>query len=249
FQISPETATYIRVAVRRKVFRHLSGERLLRELLFLLMEHRPVGSLRLLSQLGLLNAIHPALSLSARRLGLLERVERTLSWYDSLPARAEPLLRWQVYLLALVDGLDRRRLVSLLDRLAIRGRARAVFLAAGAAVRSLEGAFRRLPADRARIHSIGSRHPSEVLVFASARTQRRSVRGALGNYLTQLAGTRLEISGRDLKEMGLEPGPAFARILREVLRRKLRGEVSGRQEELHLARQIAEGQGRSLSEY
>ena len=57
FTISPDTATFIRVAVRKKVFRHLSGERLLREIIFILMENRPLGALRMLSQLGLLTAI------------------------------------------------------------------------------------------------------------------------------------------------------------------------------------------------
>ncbi|MEE9226862.1 MAG: CBS domain-containing protein, partial [Acidobacteriota bacterium] len=73
FKISPETSTYIRVGVRKKMFRHLSGDRLLREVIFILMENRPLGSLRMLSQFGLLGVLHPSLKLTGGRLGLLNR--------------------------------------------------------------------------------------------------------------------------------------------------------------------------------
>jgi hypothetical protein len=57
----------------------------------------------------------------------------------------------------------------------------------------------------------------------------------VSRYLEQLGGTRLEITGDDLVAAGIPESPAIGRALEETLRRKLDGEVSGRDAELELA--------------
>ncbi len=53
------------------------------------------------------------------------------------------------------------------------------------------------------------------------------------------------LRGRDLIELGMRPGPAVGRILREVEAARVRGEVSGYEEELTLARKLMEDYGTS----
>jgi poly(A) polymerase len=48
------------------------------------------------------------------------------------------------------------------------------------------------------------------------------------------------VTGHDLIEMGLEPGPAFAEILRQVYDVQLEGGLPSRQDALALARRIAQ---------
>lgn len=48
------------------------------------------------------------------------------------------------------------------------------------------------------------------------------------------------ISGRDLQQAGLRPGPAFARILRSVADAQLEGRVSDQEQALALARELSE---------
>ena len=52
---------------------------------------------------------------------------------------------------------------------------------------------------------------------------------------------RLEIGGDDLLAAGVPESPAIGRALEETLRRKLDGEVAGRDEELRAALELAEG--------
>lgn len=47
------------------------------------------------------------------------------------------------------------------------------------------------------------------------------------------------LNGGDLKQLGLPPGPAYARILREVTEAQVRGDVSDRETALALARTLA----------
>ena len=91
------------------------------------------------------------------------------------------------------------------------------------------------------VHAVLSCEPPEALAMALAR-------GAPGDpvlrYLADLRGVRLEISGDDLIQAGVPESPELGRALEETLRRKLDGEVSGREQELELALALARGEER-----
>lgn len=57
----------------------------------------------------------------------------------------------------------------------------------------------------------------------------------LDRYLLEWRDVKLEIDGEDLIAAGVPQGPALGRGLQEALRRKLDGEVSGRERELEVA--------------
>jgi hypothetical protein len=61
-------------------------------------------------------------------------------------------------------------------------------------------------------------------------------------YMEQLGGARLEITGDDLVAAGIPQSPAIGRALEETLRRKLDGEVSGRDDELAMALGFAQAE-------
>ena len=54
-------------------------------------------------------------------------------------------------------------------------------------------------------------------------------------YYTGLAKISLDIGGKDLKEMGYMPSPAFKKVLDRMLSMKLNGKISGRKDELEAA--------------
>jgi tRNA nucleotidyltransferase (CCA-adding enzyme) len=66
----------------------------------------------------------------------------------------------------------------------------------------------------------------------------REERSELRDYLTRLRHVRLEIDGSDLDRMGLAESPQVGEILGEVHRRKLNGEIDGREAELAAAREL-----------
>jgi tRNA nucleotidyltransferase (CCA-adding enzyme) len=57
----------------------------------------------------------------------------------------------------------------------------------------------------------------------------------LDRYQLEWRGVRLDIDGEDLIAAGVSPGPALGRGLAEALRRKLDGEIAGREQELAAA--------------
>jgi hypothetical protein len=64
------------------------------------------------------------------------------------------------------------------------------------------------------------------------------VHAALARYFDELREVRLEISGADLADLGLAESPQVGEVLDQVLRRKLNGELDGREAELAAAREL-----------
>jgi tRNA nucleotidyltransferase (CCA-adding enzyme) len=72
-----------------------------------------------------------------------------------------------------------------------------------------------------------------------ARQRKHELRRAISHYLTHLQDVQIAVSGRDIAAMGLAPGPHYSTILRAVKRAVLNAEVATREEQLALARRLA----------
>ena len=79
----------------------------------------------------------------------------------------------------------------------------------------------------------------ESLLYLMAETGDEALQKKLSRYITQWRHEKVDITGEDLKKLGLPPGPLFSHILRLVLQAKLDGTAPGREEQLALARSLA----------
>jgi len=91
--------------------------------------------------------------------------------------------------------------------------------------------------------------PSEAVELAeSCRAEELVLGRAMGaewldEYMSQWRDVALEVDGAELLAAGVPQGPAVGRGLREALRRKLDGEISGHDEELEAALRAAKEDG------
>jgi tRNA nucleotidyltransferase (CCA-adding enzyme) len=70
-----------------------------------------------------------------------------------------------------------------------------------------------------------------------AKTQQEETRRAISRYFRDLKEVRPKLRGRDLKDMGITPGPVYRRILDQLLDGRLNGQLSSREEEMKFVRQ------------
>jgi tRNA nucleotidyltransferase (CCA-adding enzyme) len=75
-----------------------------------------------------------------------------------------------------------------------------------------------------------------------AKTTDEEVKKYISLYFTQLQNVRILITGDDLKEMGLQPGPRYREILDKVMKAKLDNKVASRDDELARVRKELERQ-------
>ena len=221
--LDPRTEELAREAIAAGAMRTVSGKRLRDELLDLLREDEMPAAIRRLCQLRLDRALYPNFLCNADRaasaaLGAGQvGADRALSVLASLIAPdADALHPW-------------------LDRMAFPRHERECV--ARAALTGPHLAHTLDPGMRSsELYDLLHLEPLEALAVALAW-------GAPGEpvlrYVGDLRGARLEVTGDDLVAAGVPESPALGQALSETLRRKLDGEVSGREAELKLALELA----------
>lgn len=237
FQIGGQTNRLIKNALQLNLFNRLSGTRIFHELQLIMDEEHPTECLKRLHEMKVLQAIHPLLELSPKRADLMEELERVRTLYTLLYVEP-PAISWKLFFLALTMNMERKETGQVLRRLGLTRREEREHLttrelvgeALGKLMNWREGVSR--PSD---IYFALEKLPLEGVLFLMAKSRKELIRKYISQYLTIWRFHSLDITGEDLKRLGLEPGPVFTRILRKVLSAGIDGDAPGRDEQLALA--------------
>ena len=230
FQMEVHTLGLARACVEMELVGELSSARLRDELEALLSEQEIAGTLHRLAELHLDRAVHPHLEAGEEAAALVAEL-------DGLRERFAPdTPRWRPRLAALARRLPPDELYDWFERIRLRRRdADRIADAVTVAPR-----LRELAAgtdEPAALRALAEPHDPDGVLMAMAGAD-DEVRTRLARYFDELRGVQLEISGADLADLGLAESPQVGAVLEEVLRRKLNGEVDGREAELAAAREL-----------
>ena len=186
----------------------LSPARMREEVVALLSEDKAERALDRLAELAAAPKLEP---------GLIGRL-------DTLRAELDPdAPTWRVRLTALAAAHP-----GLIGRLSLRRQdARAVEEAIAVAPRLAEAT------DPVEIADLAGRAPEGALLALAERDS-----ATLRDWFTRLRDVRLEVTGADLAELGVPESPRVGEILEELRRRRLRGELDGREAELAAAKEL-----------
>jgi tRNA nucleotidyltransferase (CCA-adding enzyme) len=225
-RLDPHTEELAREAIASGALGTVSGKRIRDELLDLLAEPEAPSALARMRELKLDCALHPAWRV------LPDRAASALLACGE--TGADPALAC----LAALMVPDAEALHPMLDWLALtRGERDRVSRAAEVGGHLAHRLSAGMPASA--IYALLHGEPLETLAVALAW-------GAPGEpvlrYLSELRGVRLEVTGDDLVAAGVPQSPAIGQALEETLRRKLDGELSGRDAELAAALAVARGE-------
>lgn len=237
FRIGKHTLNLIQNALRLGILEKVEGRRLWHELQTILQEKRPLPAVERLEELRVLGAIHPKLAFPEAKRVLFQEVEGALAWYDLLDLE-EPVVRWRVYLLALIDQLTDAEVREVLDRF-------------GFLPREAENlAAEKRAGDRAlsKIHSSARLSPSQVyallrpfsletLLYLVAKGRDRQAKKRISQFIGRDRSVKPMLTGEELKALGLRPGPVFRLALDALRDARLDGRVFTRQDEEALVRQ------------
>ncbi len=225
FALAGTSEDLAREATKGPVFGTVSGARVRDELMDLLGEPEAPAAVGRMAELGIAAALHARLNpdpelVAAAMLGATETgAEPGLAALAALCSAAPEELSGFVEGLSLASG-ERDRVL----RAASRGSELAAELAE--------------PLRPSELHGLLIAEPPEALALALAL-------GAPGevvlSFASSLRGAGLEIGGADLLAEGVPESPAIGEALAETLRRKLDGELSGRDAELRTALELARG--------
>jgi tRNA nucleotidyltransferase (CCA-adding enzyme) len=228
FRFEEHTARLARGCIDMGLVGDLSSARLRDELVTLLEDPGAPGGIRRLGELGADHAVHLRLRADDHAVALFER---------SLALREElgvDVPAWRIGLAAIGRDLTPEETYDWLERLKVRRRDMNLVAGAIAVASRIVERLRAEDLAPADVAALADAFAPDAPLLALALEDRPELR----DYFTRLRDVELEIGGADLAELGLEESPRVGEVLGELRRRKLNGELDGRESELEAAREL-----------
>ena len=239
FQIGGQTLRLIKNAINLELFSKLSGTRVIHELQLITEEEDPLACFNRMEELGIMEAIHPQLKLKNDRIQVLSELAKVNSWYKLLYLKPE-VVTWKLYFLGLTMGIKRDQITGVTRRLHLTNKEERDFLQLrdmiGDALMKLMG-WREGKSRLSTLYNILHPIPVEGVLFLMARSRKEHIRRNISQYLTGLRYIKVDISGNDLRKMGIDPGPVYTTILSKLMMAKIDGRADTRDQQLRLAEQ------------
>lgn len=235
-RIDPSTDALLRQAVEMGMLAEVSGARIREELLDLVDEPELSPILRKLEEADALAGLLPEGSPVTRVLGDVAAVEAA---YGELAGRFSHPPRRRIALLVPLVASSAPAPVERWAHWLRFGREYGTPLMAtveqGASVAAALRDGRRMR--DSRLHALLAELPAEMLVYLWGTGGMRE-HERIERFIDVLAGVRLAVSGDDLRELGLAPGPVYSGILAQALADRLDGRAVGRTAELANLRRL-----------
>jgi tRNA nucleotidyltransferase (CCA-adding enzyme) len=227
FRMDEHTVELARECIATGHVGDLSGARLRDGLMALLEEGDVSHAIPRLAELGAEKEVHPHVVADEEAVRLFDRLRELNERYRlGIPA-------WRLGLEALARNLPPAEIDPWLHGLKVRKHD----------IDQIEGAIiegPKIAADLggtpADVVAAAEHHDPDAPLFALALTDSER----LHEYFERLRAIRLEITGTDIAELGLGESPRVGEILGELRRRKLNGELDGRESEVAAARELVE---------
>ena len=241
FRIGPATEKLIKNDVSLKLLDKLSPARLFNEFEHICAEETAILCIRRLHELGILQAIHPQISINPDKKEMLIRTAKVMAWYRLLYIDEE-MRPWLVYFLVLCSSLTYAVTLEVFRRLGIPPALKNEVLGCREKARSLRSSLKRLTANPgfkvSALCAMLRPLPVEFVLYLMADMEVPETRRALSRYITVWRTEKPGVDGSDLKKLGLAPGPAYGVILQRLLEAKLDGTAASPEEQLALAREL-----------
>jgi len=225
FKIEPRTARLIGDALG--MLARVSGERIRHELNLIFCENEPEKALARVHALGALTAIFPALTFT-------EWHAHKFAQARELDARPGELM----YLGLLTYHLTLAQIKELSARLRLPNAEIATLTQLATLREQVEPQLAVDVLPCSAIYRLLEDYADAALEIFAVATDNARVRERVGLFRTQLRAVAPALTGDDLKRMGLRPGPVYREILARLRAARLDGEITTREEEEALVRQM-----------
>ncbi|MBC2734482.1 MAG: CBS domain-containing protein [Desulfobacteraceae bacterium] len=239
FTIGKLTVNLIHNAVRMDFFKRLSGKRVFSELRQILKEENPTPAIVRLNDFNLLKVIHPSIELTDSLVNLFTSTKKVIAWYDLL-FMEESYMKWAVYFMGLAHSCDMATTMDICRQFELTPRLKTIFgKERFAAKKSLLALERNTKIDNSAIYRELAPFRIEIVLYMMAAARTESVRKAISHFCVHLRFIEPLLKGKDLRALGLPPGPSYRKILDAIQDQKLNGHLETREDELIFARRLA----------
>ncbi|MEK7275517.1 MAG: CCA tRNA nucleotidyltransferase, partial [Candidatus Desantisbacteria bacterium] len=240
------------------LFDRLANQRVRDELIQILDDEKPQTAISRLEELGVLKYIHPSIAVTSRGRGghsargatskrlhsLLEKVMESLFYFEIIINKQEKVSDrveyWLIYFLALTDNLKISQIEEVTLHLKFTHAQQEKVINGKKDVDRIIN-YLRLKKDLkpGGIYRLLNKMPLEALVFVVAKAEALFQQGlsckikkAVADYLFFMRGETVFMTGDNLKQMGIPPGPIYKKIMQDILYARLDKHVQSMEDEI-----------------
>lgn len=237
FLMDEKTEEFAVAAVSSGVLDKLSMERLNSEFFYMLKEKNTAKMIQRLQELGLLQKLYPEIEITKGLIRLIEKVDVGYEDFFNNLINKKNIDKILIYLLVLYSEMSVDKASSLADRMRHTREYREEILRF-ISVRHLKPSVLFLEGEPTNydVYSLFMGLSLESLYVISLIFDDR-VKDAVLLYLNNLSLIKNEITGRDIMELGIAPGPEIKIILERVLKEKINGKIFTYNDEINYVRE------------
>jgi tRNA nucleotidyltransferase (CCA-adding enzyme) len=240
FEFHVEDRTMQLLMEARPLIDRLSGDRIRHELDHILASVRVLEIMGRLQNLELLKAVHPGLVWDAwldERFTRLSQAELEDVWFAGETDSDRGIKRQLAYILWFIR-LSTRQVARVIRRLKLPVKMRAMILPACELWGNRDELVTAVPsAIVARLEDV----PLLSIYALYLATDDGGLRGHLHSYVHQWKDVSPLINGHDLRQLGVPPGPVYRKILGQLRSAWLDGQISTKEAEAALLKELLEG--------
>ena len=229
FQVEAATLRQLKQAISRRAIDRVKPPRWFQEFRKILNEDNAADCIRQLTAWGAMGFVAKPFKCDVK---LLKRIQKAVS---SGSGAVDGSL---VYVMALVERLSEKKKEALLQSWSLTRQEVKKILSVTAHKKILKALSSSRLANSQIYRTLEGLSP-EALLFLSCAASNRSSQKAIKIYQEKLSAVRLEISGEDIKNLGINEGKQVKVILDKVLNRKIDGQCNSRREELEHAQRLS----------
>lgn len=236
FLMDDRTEEFAIDAINSEVLDKLSVERLNSEFFYILKEKNTAKMLQRLKDLGLMQKVYPEIQVSDELINLMEKSDKELDDFCSRLINRKNIDKILIYLLVLHFNLSADKAIVSAERMRLTKEYREEILRF-IAVRDLNRRAILLNGEPSNydIYTTFTGLSLESLYVMSIMLE-DELKDAVLLYVNKLSQIKTEITGRDIMELGIKPGPEIKNILAKVLKEKINGNILTYDDEINFVK-------------
>ncbi len=232
FALEPQTESHIEYALQSGLHDGVGGDRLKTEIRYILESNHWRAALKNLDSLGALRCIHPKLDGITKPQKITRQIQRMNRWWAIL-SRSSPSSNrlqhpWLLRLELILATLSPQESSQTTGQLNLSGesfeRLEQLFSLEEKLAQALS-----VEAKDSLVYGHLETASDELLLLLTARAS-SPLRRTIHQYLKNWKEKAPLLTGNDLKNLGLKPGPAFKSILTTLREKQLDGELKSRED-------------------
>jgi tRNA nucleotidyltransferase (CCA-adding enzyme) len=238
FRMDRATEDFLKKAIDDKLLSRLRKKRITEELILILNEENPLKSLKRLEELGALKYILPEVELDEDTVERFNKVKDNCNfWKGNMPD--EKIELWMIYFCCLIRNLKKSQIQRIHKKLIAKqkylDKINYCYSNLDQIIKMISKKNKISPSV---IYLKLKGLPNEVLFLAMAESDTNVAKERINNYFKKYKKEILYISGKELKELQVKPGPIYSQILNKLLCAQLDGEVKNKRDEIRFVKNI-----------